>query len=105
MLRLAEKYSHVHVETSWQPPAIIREAIDRLGKHRVLMGSDFPLLSQEVALRNVLEAVTPEEGEWICHRNAERMIAHHVMHHPVHLTLPDPFPKEIEPFPDGGGVR
>ncbi|MBO9540708.1 amidohydrolase family protein [bacterium] len=105
VLRLGEKYPHIHVETSWQPPAIIREAIDRLGKHRVLMGSDFPLLSQEVALRNVLEAVTPEEGEWICHRNAERMIAHHAMHHPVHLTLPDPFLTEIEPFRDSGGVR
>lgn len=104
VLRLGERYAHVHVETSWQPPSIIREAIDRLGKHRVLMGSDFPLLSQEVALRNVLEAVTPEEGEWVCHRNAERLISHHVRHHPVHLVTPRSLASELGPLGDAGGV-
>lgn len=87
VLKLAETYPHVHVETSWQPPEIIREAIDRLGKHRVLLGSDFPLLSQDVALKNVMDAVTPEEAEWVCFRNAERMIAHHAMNRPVKVEL------------------
>jgi predicted TIM-barrel fold metal-dependent hydrolase len=88
VLRLGEKYPHLHVETSWQPPEIIREAINRLGVHRVLMGSDFPLLSQEAALTNVLAAVTPEEGEWVCYRNAERMIAHHAMNQPITVEVP-----------------
>lgn len=87
VLRLGEKYPHLHVETSWQPPEIIREAIDRLGMHRVLLGSDFPLLSQDVALKNVMDAVTPEEAEWVCYRNAERMVAHHAMNRPVQVEL------------------
>ncbi len=87
VLRMAERYAHVHVETSWQPPEIIREAIERIGMHRVLLGSDFPLLSQDVALKNVMDAVTPEEAEWICYRNAERMIAHHAMNRPVKVDV------------------
>lgn len=89
-IQLGEKYAHVHVETSWQGPEVIREAIDRLGKHRVLMGSDFPLLRQDVALKNVLDAVSDEEAEWVCYRNAERMISHHAMHHPVRVELESP---------------
>lgn len=94
VLRLGEKYPHVHVETSWQPPEIIREAIDRLGKHRVLMGSDFPLLTQEPALKNVMAAVTTEEAEWVCYRNAERMIAHHAMNRPIQIEVPAPIVAE-----------
>lgn len=76
-IQLGERYLNVHVETSWQPPEIIREAIDRLGVHRVLMGSDFPLLQQDVALENVLQAVFTHEAEWVLHRNAKRMITYH----------------------------
>lgn len=90
VLALAEKYPHLHVETSWQPPEIIRQAIDRLGAHRVLLGSDFPLLSQEPALKNVLAAVKPEEAEMVCYRNAERMIAYHSLNRPVRVEMTMP---------------
>lgn len=90
VLELAERYPHLHVETSWQPASIIREAIDRLGVHRVLMGSDFPLLAQEPALAHVLEAVTDEEAPYVCHLNAERMIGYHALHRPVRVELEVP---------------
>lgn len=79
-IQLGERYANVHVETSWQPPEIIREAIDRLGVRRVLMGSDFPLLQQDVALEHVLRAVAGDEAEWVLCRNARRLIAHRAMH-------------------------
>lgn len=83
VIQLGERYLNVHVETSWQPPEIIREAIDRLGVHRVLMGSDFPLLQQDVALKHAREAVTEQEAEYVLYRNAKRMIRHHAMHAPM----------------------
>ncbi|MNT89539.1 hypothetical protein D3C72_2302820 [compost metagenome] len=44
------------------------------------MGSDFPLLQQDVALNNVRQAVYEHEAEWVLYRNARRMIAHRAMH-------------------------
>lgn len=94
VLQLGERYGHVHVETSWQPPAIIREAIDRLGVHRVLLGSDFPLLAQRPALAHVLAAVTDEEAPWVCYANAERMIAYHALKRPFRVEIALPVPEE-----------
>ncbi|MEB3284174.1 MAG: amidohydrolase family protein [Candidatus Sericytochromatia bacterium] len=74
VIEMAEKYLHVSVETSWQPPKVIRTAVDRLGVHRVLMGSDFPLLQQNVALENVLSALSPSEVRAVACRNAQRLL-------------------------------
>lgn len=43
-LQLAEKYPNLHVDTSWQPEEMIREAVRRLGAPRVLYASDWPFL-------------------------------------------------------------
>lgn len=74
VIELAEKYLHVSVETSWQPPKVIRSAVDRLGVHRVLMGSDFPLLQQNVALDNIMTALKPNEIKAVACRNAQRLL-------------------------------
>ncbi len=74
ILKLAEKYHHISVETSWQPPKVIRSAVDKLGAHRVLMGSDFPLLQQGVALENAQTALNPKELKAVAWRNAHRLL-------------------------------
>ncbi len=74
ILGLAERYHHLSVETSWQPPKVIRQAVDKLGAHRVLMGSDFPLLQQGVALENAQMALNPTELRAVASRNATRLL-------------------------------
>lgn len=74
ILALAERYHHLSVETSWQPPKVIRLAVDKLGAHRVLMGSDFPLLQQGVALENAQMALNASELKLVAHRNAYRLL-------------------------------
>lgn len=74
VLGLAQKYPHVAVETSWQPARIIRRAVDSLGAHRVLFGSDFPLFKQELALAQVRDALTPREFVQVASTNAQRML-------------------------------
>ncbi|HEY9790911.1 MAG TPA: amidohydrolase family protein [Candidatus Obscuribacterales bacterium] len=70
ILELAQQYKHVSVETSWQPPAIIRRALDLLGPHRVLFGSDFPLFHQGMALSMMRQAVTAREFVHVASTNA-----------------------------------
>ena len=75
VLDLARTYRHVHVETSWQPAAIIRQALDALGPHRVLMGSDFPLQPLGTAIAEVERACeNRSEGRLVMHDNAAAMI-------------------------------
>lgn len=74
VLALAERHHHLSVETSWQPPRVIRAAVDKLGSHRVLMGSDFPLLQQSVALENVVNALKPQEVRAVAYQNAHRLL-------------------------------
>ena len=74
VLGLAHRYSNVNVETSWQPARIIRRAIDLLGPHRVLFGSDFPLFKQGMALEQVRNATTSKEFVMVASTNAQRLL-------------------------------
>lgn len=75
VLDLARHYRHVAVETSWQPPVIIRRAIDVLGPDRVLMGSDFPLQPVGAAIADVEFACRDaREARLLMHDNAARMM-------------------------------
>jgi predicted TIM-barrel fold metal-dependent hydrolase len=74
ILALAEKHYHLSVETSWQPPRVIREAVDKLGAHRVLLGSDFPLLQQSISIENAQMALNPSEFKVVAHKNAHRLL-------------------------------
>jgi predicted TIM-barrel fold metal-dependent hydrolase len=83
VLALGHDYANVYTDTSWQPVAIIREAITAMGIERVLFGSDFPLFQQSTALAVLLEAVRPEELHQIGYENARRLLARsHPMEYP-----------------------
>jgi predicted TIM-barrel fold metal-dependent hydrolase len=49
-LELADKYPNLFVETSWQPAEIISESVRRIGAERVLFGSDWPLVGNNIAV-------------------------------------------------------
>jgi predicted TIM-barrel fold metal-dependent hydrolase len=49
-LDLAESYANVFVDTSWQPTETIGEAVRRLGADRILFGSDWPLVGNNLAV-------------------------------------------------------
>lgn len=74
VLKLAKSYKNIYVETSWQPANIIRRAVDQLGPGRVLFGSDFPLLKQVVALKQVSKALTRKELAYVMSANARSLL-------------------------------
>ncbi len=74
VLALGEQYENVHVETSWQPARVIRQAVRVLGVERVLFGSDYPLLKQEYGLAHLQQALTPEEFQMVTSGNAMRLL-------------------------------
>lgn len=71
---LACNNKNVFVETSWQSPRVIRRAVDKLGAHRVIFGSDFPLFQQWQALELLREALTMKEYFQITSANAMRLL-------------------------------
>ncbi len=73
-LKAALAHPNLYLETSWQPPALIRRLCDKLGPERLLFGSDYPLFSQRRALRNVKAALTDAEFELVGAGNAKRLL-------------------------------
>jgi hypothetical protein len=73
-LKAALANPNLYLETSWQPPHLIRRLCDKLGPERLIFGSDFPLYSQTRALKNVLTALTPAEQEFVTYKNAARLL-------------------------------
>jgi predicted TIM-barrel fold metal-dependent hydrolase len=73
-LRAALAHPNLYLETSWQPPRLIRRLCDILGPGRLLFGSDFPLFSQRRALRNVRAALAPDELARVTADNARRLL-------------------------------
>lgn len=71
---LAHKYPNIMVETSWQPARNIRRAVDKLGAHRILFGSDFPLFQQWQALQEARKALSKSEFHQITSSNAMRLL-------------------------------
>jgi uncharacterized protein len=59
-LDLAEEYPNVQVDTSWQPAETIGEAVRRIGAERVLFGSDWPLVGNNmtVGLKRIRECIS-----------------------------------------------
>jgi predicted TIM-barrel fold metal-dependent hydrolase len=74
VLELAQRYPQVMVETSWQSARVIRRAVDTLGPHRVIFGSDFPLLKQNIAYNLLEEALTPRELVMVASTNTRRLL-------------------------------
>lgn len=53
---LARECENVYFDTSFQPVAVLRKALEVVGEDRILFGSDFPLVSQASVLRVVQKA-------------------------------------------------
>ncbi|MBX9691634.1 MAG: amidohydrolase family protein [Cyanobacteria bacterium] len=73
-ISLAQRYSNVMVETSWQPARIIKRAVRQLGAERVLFGSDFPLFQEWQALSEVRKALTDKQFDLVASKNATRIL-------------------------------
>ncbi len=73
-LKAALTHPNLYLETSWQPPRLIRRLCDKLGPERLLFGSDYPLFSQRRALRNVRTALTDEEFALVTAENARHLL-------------------------------
>ena len=73
-LRAALAHPNLYLETSWQPPRLIRRLCDKLGPERLLFGSDYPLFSQKRALRNARTALTADEFALVGSGNAKRLL-------------------------------
>jgi predicted TIM-barrel fold metal-dependent hydrolase len=59
---VAERHPNIILETSAMPyPGKIREAIDRIGAHRVIFGSDGPVSSPALEREKVVRAGLPGE--------------------------------------------
>jgi predicted TIM-barrel fold metal-dependent hydrolase len=73
-LRAAKRHSHLWLETSWQPPKVIRKLCDILGPDRLILGSDFPLYSMKRSIRNCKQLLTASEFRQISEDNARRLL-------------------------------
>ena len=73
-LKAALSHPNLYLETSWQPPRLIRRLCDALGCTRLLFGSDYPLFSQKRALRNVEQALSIVEFDMVTGENARRLL-------------------------------
>ena len=73
-LKAALSHPNLFLETSWQPPRLLRRLCDKLGPERLLLGSDYPLYSQKRALRNARTAFTETEFALIASENAKKLL-------------------------------
>jgi predicted TIM-barrel fold metal-dependent hydrolase len=80
-LDLAEEYPNVQVDTSWQPSETIGEAVRRIGSERVLFGSDWPLVGNNmtIGLKRIRECIdmgmiTAEQSEQVLCQNALKLL-------------------------------
>jgi predicted TIM-barrel fold metal-dependent hydrolase len=62
VLELAEKYTNLYTDTSFQPVSHVREALRRMGGDRVLFASDWPFSLQEAPLRVIDAAAADDQG-------------------------------------------
>jgi len=49
-LDLCEEFPNLWVDTSWQPAETVGEAVRRLGPSRILFGSDWPIVGNNIAI-------------------------------------------------------
>ncbi|MBU6374491.1 MAG: amidohydrolase family protein [Bdellovibrionales bacterium] len=80
-IELCELYSNLYVDTSWQPPEVISEAISKLGADRVLFGTDWPFVGTNISLgkSRIEEGVqsgvyTREQADLVLGGNALRIL-------------------------------
>jgi predicted TIM-barrel fold metal-dependent hydrolase len=81
---LAEEHGNVHMDTSWQPAEVIGEAVRRIGAERVLFGTDWPFVGNNLnvglhRIRDCIESgtLTEEQSKLILGQNAAKLFAIH----------------------------
>ena len=81
-LEICEQHPNVVVDTSWQPAEVIGEAVRRIGAERVLFGTDWPFVGQNLTLgksriEDGVEArvFTREEADLVLGGNAARILS------------------------------
>ena len=76
VIALYAKYPNVYVDTSFQPPHLIKKLIEAFGPERVLYGSDWPWGGMGVAQRCVEMACGNDQGlkRQIFHDNSASLI-------------------------------
>ena len=73
-----KRYDQLYTDTSWQPADGVRRAVDAVGADRILLGSDWPLLHDELqgeALDIARRALSDRDFERVAHDNGERFLA------------------------------
>ena len=77
---LAEEFENVYLDTSWQPAEIIGESVRRLGPEKIMFGSDWPFVGNNlrVGKKRVFGAVEigmiqEKDAEKILGQNAARV--------------------------------
>ncbi len=73
-LRAAKRHSNLWLETSWQPPKVIRKLCDMLGPERLILGSDYPLYSMRRSVRNCRQSLNAAEFRQVSEDNARRLL-------------------------------
>jgi predicted TIM-barrel fold metal-dependent hydrolase len=80
-LDIAEKHPNIYVDTSWQPTETIGEAVRRIGAGRVLFGTDWPLVGNNIdigiqRIRDCVDTgtVSTADAELILGKNAECLL-------------------------------
>ena len=71
------RYENVYADTSWQTRESIAAAIETVGNERIVLGSDWPLLNQELQKTNleaVRAATNDSDFEMLTSINALRLI-------------------------------
>ncbi len=74
-ISFGQNYSNVHFDLSWQPKGNIRMAVERLGSHRFLFGSDWPFALQTTSL-DLIRAALDDKKELgnVLYKNAAKIL-------------------------------
>lgn len=79
---LAEEFSNVYLECSWQPSEIIGETVRRLGAEKLMFGSDWPFVGNNISvglsrIQNSIQTglVTEEQSRKILGENAQKIFS------------------------------
>ncbi len=73
--RIAKHAPNLWLETSWQPPRVLRRICRMVGPERLVLGSDYPLSSQKRAIRNCRLAFSPREFEIVTEETPRALLA------------------------------
>jgi predicted TIM-barrel fold metal-dependent hydrolase len=83
-LDLAEEYPNLYVDTSWQPAEVIGEAVRRIDASRVLFGTDWPFVGNnlKIGIQRIEDAVgigmlNEEQSKLILGENAAKLLGIH----------------------------